>query len=129
MEGVYDRFLMATAGVKRVGKGYQSDNFKPMQNTVSATDTRKTSANHSRAFGVFGSGKRQLPPPVSSDDIWPRSTSMDELGYSVCSAHIGATPRICRDDNKNTAALVKRAIKAMVPSKAASRRLPCTLIA
>ena len=30
VEVVYDRFLMATSGVKRVGKGYQSHHVKPV---------------------------------------------------------------------------------------------------
>ena len=33
-ERVYDRFLMASSGVKRVGRGYQSDNVGPTQNTL-----------------------------------------------------------------------------------------------
>src|SRR5260370_42277830 len=34
VEGVYDRFLMATSGVKRVGKGYQSCHVKPVSTGV-----------------------------------------------------------------------------------------------
>ncbi|KAL4081209.1 hypothetical protein J3A83DRAFT_166776 [Scleroderma citrinum] len=134
LEGVYDRFLMATTGVKRVGKGYQSDNFKPVQSFVAATtpgDTSKASSSQSRTFGVFGSSKRQMPPPVSSDDIWRQSSSIDELGFGTCGAGIvPVTSRpVCKDDSKNTAALVRRAIRAIVPGKTISRRLSRTLIA
>ncbi|KAG6330771.1 hypothetical protein ID866_8318 [Astraeus odoratus] len=130
LEGVYDRFLMATTGVKRVGKGYQSENFKPLQNaTAPDTSNKSSSAHHPRTFGVFGSTKRQMPPPVSSDDIWRRSTSIDELGFNACGAGMTSpTPRASREDSKNTAALVKRAIKAIVPGKTVSRRLSRTLI-
>ncbi|KAJ7754129.1 hypothetical protein B0H14DRAFT_3117158 [Mycena olivaceomarginata] len=38
LEGVYDRFLMATTGVKRVGKGYQSDNAGPVSNSASVDE-------------------------------------------------------------------------------------------
>lgn len=127
LEGVYDRFLMATTGVKRVGKGYQSDNFRPLQNTA-PLDAGKLPAGHSRTFGVFGTSKRQMPPPVSSDDVWCRA-SIDELGFTTCSNAIRSTPRTSKDDNKNTAALVRRAIKAIVPGKTVSRRLSRTLIA
>ncbi|KAI6016227.1 hypothetical protein EDC04DRAFT_543426 [Pisolithus marmoratus] len=80
LEGVYDRFLMATTGVKRVGRGYQSDNFRPLQNTI-PSDAGKLPASHSRTFGVFGTSRRQMPPPVSSDDAWCRPSSIDELGF------------------------------------------------
>ncbi|KAJ3756239.1 hypothetical protein EV360DRAFT_85137 [Lentinula raphanica] len=45
VEGVYDRFLMATSGVKRLGKGYQSDNIGPVHHTP-----------------------LHMPPAVASDD-------------------------------------------------------------
>lgn len=128
LEGVYDRFLMATTGVKRVGKGYQSDNFRPLQNTI-PSDTGKLPASHGRTFGVFGTGKRQMPPPVSSDDVWCRASSIDELGFTTCSNAIGTAPRVSKDDSKNTAALVRRAIKAIVPGKTVSRTLSRTLAA
>ncbi|KAI6098294.1 hypothetical protein EDD16DRAFT_1527318, partial [Pisolithus croceorrhizus] len=128
LEGVYDRFLMATTGVKRVGKGYQSDNFRPLQNTT-PSDTGKLPASHARTFGVFGTGKRQMPPPVSSDDVWCCPSSIDELGFTTCSNTTGTAPRMSKDDSKNTAALVRRAIKAIVPGRTVSRRLSRTLVA
>ena len=124
LEGVYDRFLMATTGVKRVGKGYQSDNFKPVQHAAVPGDTSRLSSSQSRTFGVFGSSKRQMPPPVSSDDIWHQSSSINELGFGTCGAGIvPVAPRAaCKEDSKNTVTLVRRAIKLMVPGKTVSRR-------
>ncbi|KAF8551291.1 hypothetical protein OG21DRAFT_1418292, partial [Imleria badia] len=120
LEGVYDRFLMATSGVKRVGKGYQSDNLKPVHNTLSAAEHAK--ASHARGFGVFGASKRAMPPPVSSDDAWRRSTSVDEFGFITASQSTNtSSSRTSKDENKPT--FVRRAIKAMVPGKTVSRRV------
>ncbi|KAF9220880.1 hypothetical protein BS17DRAFT_786121 [Gyrodon lividus] len=125
LEGVYDRFLMATSGVKRVGKGYQSDNFKPVHNTINTVEHAKP--NHSRSFGVFGTGKRAMPPPISSDDQWRRSTSIDELGFVASGPGTNASSsRAFKDESKAT--FVRRAIKAMVPGKTVSRRLSRTLV-
>ncbi|KAF9242662.1 hypothetical protein BU15DRAFT_43932, partial [Melanogaster broomeanus] len=126
LEGVYDRFLMATSGVKRLGKGYQSDNFRPVHNTVNTVEYSKPP--HSRSFGVFGAGKRAMPPPVSSEDQWRRSTSIDELGFVASGPGANASSsRVLKDDSKGT--LVRRAIKAMVPGKTVSRRLSRTIVA
>ncbi|OJA20203.1 hypothetical protein AZE42_04622 [Rhizopogon vesiculosus] len=122
MEGVYDRFLMSTTGVKRVGKGYQSDN---LHNIASTLECKPTNSNP-RNFKVFNSTRRVMPPPVSSDDQW-RSPSVDELGLMSCGA--GAS-RTSKEDSKNTATttLVRRAIKAMVPGRTVSRRLSRTIV-
>lgn len=125
LEGVYDRFLMATSGVKRLGKGYQSDNLKPMQNTMNTAEHAK--AGHPRGFGVFGTGKRVMPPPVSSEDAWRQSTSIDELGFITAGQGANTSSfRTCKDENKST--FVRRAIKAMVPGKTVSRRLSRTIV-
>ncbi|KIJ17615.1 hypothetical protein PAXINDRAFT_72848 [Paxillus involutus ATCC 200175] len=120
---------MATSGVKRVGKGYQSDNFKPVHNisnTVGNSDHVKP--NYSRGFGVFGTGKRAMPPAVSSEDQWSRSTSIDELGFVASGSGASASSsRMLKDESKGT--FVRRAIKAMVPGKTVSRRLSRTIIA
>jgi hypothetical protein len=126
VEGVYDRFLMSTTGVKRVGKGYQSDNFGPAHNVPSTLDCKPTN-NNPRNFKVFNSARRTaMPSPVSSDDPW-QNPSVEELGYVTCSA--GAS-RTSKEDSKNTATvtLVRRAIKAIVPGKTVSRRLSRTII-
>ncbi|KAH7885444.1 hypothetical protein F5I97DRAFT_1390461 [Phlebopus sp. FC_14] len=130
VEGVYDRFLMATAGVKRVGKGYQSDNLKPVHSQPNTSEHGKSSTSHSRTFGVFGSTKRAMPPPVSSEDQWRSSRSIDEFGFVSCSAGANASSssRVSKDEGKNTATLVRRAFKAMVPGKTVSRRLSRTVV-
>ena len=125
LEGVYDRFLMATSGVKRVGKGYQSDNLKPVHNTLSTAEHAK--ASQARGFGVFGASKRAMPPPVSSDDAWRRSTSVDEFGFITAGQDAStSSSRTCKDENRST--FVRRAIKAMVPGKAVSRRVSRTIV-
>ncbi|KAI9568574.1 hypothetical protein HD554DRAFT_2022186, partial [Boletus coccyginus] len=125
LEGVYDRFLIATSGVKRVGKGYQSDNLKPVHNTINTAEHAK--ASHSRGFGVFGTGKRPMPPPISSEDAWRRSMSADELGFIIAGQGTNISfSRTSKDENKPT--FVRRAIKAMVPGKTISRRASRTIV-
>ncbi|KAG1728500.1 uncharacterized protein EDB91DRAFT_1207824 [Suillus paluster] len=125
VEGVYDRFLMSTTGVKRVGKGYQSDNLKPAHNT--STLEYKPTNSHPRNFKVFNSARRAMPQPVSSDDVW-RNPSVDELGFVSCSA--GAS-RSSKEESRNTATatLVRRAIKAIVPGRTVSRGMSRTIVA
>jgi serine/threonine-protein kinase GIN4 len=75
IEGVYDRFLMATSGVKRLGRGYQSDNAGPLSNSVSspAAPARLPAAR------LFHTARRApMPPPVSSEDV-RRAASEDHL--------------------------------------------------
>ncbi|KAG0698296.1 hypothetical protein DFH29DRAFT_810540, partial [Suillus ampliporus] len=126
VEGVYDRFLMSTTGVKRVGKGYQSDNLKPVHNNPPTLECKPTN-NNPRNFKVFNSARRTMPQPVSSDDLW-RNPSVDELGFVTCSA---ATSRSSKEESKNTATatLVRRAIKAIVPGRTTSRSLSRTIVA
>lgn len=116
VEGVYDRFLMATSGVKRAGKGYCSDNRGPVSSAPNTFAMRKRS---SRTF--HSAGRRGMPPPVSSDDT-RMSLSVDELG-------VMSTPNYTyKDDGNHTVAFVRRAIKAMT-AKTASRRLSRTVMA
>jgi len=116
LEGVYDRFLMATSGVKRLGKGYQSDNVGPVSSTLpvnSKSDSRR----------MFHSTRRTMPPPVSSEDQ-KRTVSVDELGvigHAAVPDSDGHT--VLKDDGKTTVALMRRAMKAIVPGKTTSRRL------
>ncbi|KAK2465369.1 hypothetical protein APHAL10511_002723 [Amanita phalloides] len=87
LESVYDRFLMATCGVKRVGKGYQSEHIAPVcVGQPTPHDTNKLRRKH------------VLPPPVSSQDV------MDELGVPKAGC-------------KRSVGVVRRAIKAMVPTR------------
>ncbi|KAF9468652.1 kinase-like domain-containing protein [Collybia nuda] len=120
VEGVYDRFLMATSGVKRLGKGYQSDNIGPVSNTVGPAVSYYRRDNGK----IFHSTRRPMPPPVSSDDQ-RRTVSVDELGvitYVPTSEESGSSPGF-KDEGNTTVALVRRAIKAFVPGKTASKRL------
>ncbi|KAJ8080316.1 hypothetical protein AAF712_015316 [Marasmius tenuissimus] len=115
LEGVYDRFLMATSGVKRVGKGYQSDINGPVHNTV------KSPQNAPARHRAFYSTRRQMPPPVSSDD--QMHIVVDELGVMSSTPAPGADYGVLKDQSNNTVAIVRRAFKAMVPGKTLNRRL------
>ncbi|KAJ7451595.1 hypothetical protein FB451DRAFT_702631 [Mycena latifolia] len=111
LEGVYDRFLMATTGVKRLGKGYQSNNSGPVSFTLGPSTP--TPRNHR----AFHSARRAMRPPISSDDINRQSASVDELGIMTYAGP--STPR----EANTTITLVRRAFKAIVPGKTVSRRL------
>lgn len=110
VEGVYDRFLMATSGVKRVGRGYQSDNPGAILN-VPSTRTKK------RNTGLFNSVRRAMPPPVSSDDL-VQSVSVDEYGVMEM-IPISGGPQ--KTDGHNTVRLMKNALKAIVTVRPTSR--------
>ncbi|KAJ7236751.1 hypothetical protein B0H12DRAFT_1026729 [Mycena haematopus] len=113
LEGVYDRFLMATTGVKRLGKGYQSDNAGPVSYTVGPSTPMPRNPR------AFLSARRAMRPPVSSEDR--NSASVDELG--VMSTYAGPETSTPREGN-TTITLVRRAFKAIVPgNKTVSRRL------
>ena len=114
IEGVYDRFLMATSGVKRLGKGYQSDNAGPVCGNI----VDPVSSNRSRHFYM---ARKPMPPPVSSDDQ-PRAASMDEFG-TVSNEEVHSDVLNSKDDGNTTVALVRKAIKLMVPKATGSRRL------
>ena len=113
LEGVYDRFLMATSGVKRLGRGYQSDNAGPVLN-----NPQRTASQYKRNPRVFSAGRRRMPPPVSSADLM-QTVSVDELGVMT----YGAAAADCKDEGNTTTALVRRAFKA-IASRTVSRREP-----
>ncbi|KAJ7689156.1 hypothetical protein B0H17DRAFT_643200 [Mycena rosella] len=113
LEGVYDRFLMATTGVKRLGKGYQSDNAGPVSYTVGPSTPAP------RNHRAFHSARRAMRPPVSSEDINRQSASVDELGIMTYAGPGTSSPR----EANSTITLVRRAFKAIVPGKTVSRRL------
>ncbi|KAF9255643.1 hypothetical protein L218DRAFT_314111 [Marasmius fiardii PR-910] len=114
LEGVYDRFLMATSGVKRVGKGYQSDVRAPVHNTM------KSPENVPARHRAFYSTRRQMPPPVSSDQM---HIVVDELGVMTSTPVTGGEREVFRDQSNTTVAIVRRAFKAIVPGKTLNRRL------
>ena len=113
IEGVYDRFLMATSGVKRLGKGYQSDNAGPVCGNI----VDSVPLNKSRHFYL---ARKPMPPPVSSDDQ-RRAASLDEFGV-VSNEDDRSDVSNSKDDGNTTVALVRKAIKLIVP-KAGSRRV------
>ncbi|TFK52188.1 hypothetical protein OE88DRAFT_1657290 [Heliocybe sulcata] len=110
VEGVYDRFLMATSGVKRAGRGYQSNCQRPLGDIV----TRQSPApKRDRSF--FPTSRRPLPPPVSSDDL-RRAASIDELGL------VARTAPVLSDEERKHSVRLMGALKAMLTGKQTSRR-------
>jgi hypothetical protein len=124
VEGVYDRFLMATSGVKRLGKGYQSDNVGPVGNSVGPSAGAGGYHGKQDSHRAFYSTKRPMPPPVSSEDLQRNTLSVDELGVMVAAPVDGglASSTTEMKDEINAGSIMKR-IKAMVPGKPVSRRL------
>ncbi|KAI0629768.1 hypothetical protein C8Q77DRAFT_1075749 [Trametes polyzona] len=113
LEGVYDRFLMSTTGVKRNGKGYQSEHVAPVGHIA-----RPHSSMAKRRQKFFASTCRPMPPPVSSDDL-RRASSVDEFG-TFCPSQ--STPAAgAGEQNKNTITVVRKAFKAIVTGKPAAR--------
>ncbi|KAI0826825.1 hypothetical protein BC628DRAFT_1410038 [Trametes gibbosa] len=116
LEGVYDRFLMSTTGVKRNGKGYQSDNIAPVGNVP-----RPHSSMAKRSQKFFTASRRPMPPPVSSEDL-RRTSSVDEFGaFSTPAGGVGAATVSGAAENKNTIAVVRKAFKAIVTGKPNAR--------
>ncbi|KAJ7643948.1 hypothetical protein FB45DRAFT_737206 [Roridomyces roridus] len=112
IEAVYDRFLMATAGIKRAGKGYESNNTGAVSYTVGPSTPAPP-----RDHRAFNSARRAMRPPVSSEELKRQSVSVDELGIMTYAGP--SSPPVAN----NTITLVRRAFKAMVPGKTVSRRL------
>ncbi|KAI0693211.1 hypothetical protein BC835DRAFT_1546100 [Cytidiella melzeri] len=106
LEGVYDRFLMSTTGVKRVGRGYQSETSGPISNIPQP----KTSVRRNPNF--FLSTRKPMPPPVSSEDL-RRTASFDEFGTNTASLAVAAAAPKTEESNGNTVGIVRRALKAM----------------
>ncbi|KAH9018435.1 hypothetical protein EDB85DRAFT_617178 [Lactarius pseudohatsudake] len=109
VEGVYDRFLMATSGVKRVGKGYQSSHVKPVSTSVSSSSSSRSPGK------FFHSTRRPMPPPVSSEDKFAE-ISVDELGV-MQPGSTGVDTSGLREDRAGASNVVGRALKALVAGK------------
>ncbi|KAI0260657.1 hypothetical protein BC834DRAFT_973256 [Gloeopeniophorella convolvens] len=116
VEGVYDRFLMATSGVKRVGKGYQSSSIKP----ISCGPPSQASPGSKGTGRFFHTTRRPMPPPVSSEDKF-LALSTDELGVMQSSSE-GSDAAGLREDRARAAKTVGRALKALVTGKTVSRK-------
>jgi serine/threonine-protein kinase GIN4 len=113
LEGTYDRLLMATSGVKRVGKGYQSCHVKPISTNMSSPSSKSPGR-------FFHSTRRPMPPPVSSEDKFMTWTP-DELGV-MSSDHANVDgPGLC-EDHAGAAKAVSRALKALVTGKAVVKK-------
>ena len=119
VEVVYDRFLMATNGVKRVGKGYQSCHVKPVSmGTPSSSSSRSPGK-------FFHSSRRPMPPPVSSEDRRFAGSSVDELGR-IQPGGIDADTCGLREDRAGAARVVSRAFKALVTGKTVMKKVSPT---
>lgn len=112
IEVVYDRFLMATSGVKRLGKGYQSDNVPIVHSSTLGPGIAHSKSRH------FYTNRKPMPPPVSSEDQG-RAASMDEMGVMLYADLPGAKVH----DGNGSVSLVRKAINLMVPKATASRRM------
>ena len=119
LEGVYDRFLMATHGVKRVGRGYQSCHVKPVSINVSPSSSSKSPGR------FFHPTRRPMPPPVSSEDIFMTS-SADELGV-LLSSNGNIDGSGLREDLTGTTKTVSRTLKALVTGKTGVKKAIHTL--
>lgn len=108
LEGVYDSLLMATSGVKRVGKGYQSSHVKPI-----STNTSPLSSKTPGRF--FHPTRRPMPPPVSSEDKFMTWTT-DELDVTS-SGRANVDDSGLLEDRTGTAKAVSRALKALVTGR------------
>ncbi|KAF9450563.1 kinase-like protein [Macrolepiota fuliginosa MF-IS2] len=128
MEGVYDRFLMASSGVKRVGKGYQSDFIPPPPAAFNNQRGSGSGINRRQSRVFFGTSRIPMPPPVSSDDVAQRrGVSVDELGIVT----YGPASDASKDESggNSTVAFMRKAIKAMKPSTKNSKRLSKMVVA
>ena len=96
---------MSTTGVKRLGRGYQSDNTGPMSHIP-----QPKASLSKRNPNFFLTSKRPLPPPVSSEDL-RKSVNIDEFGTMSC-APVGQTFGH-KDDGDRAGGFVRRALKAM----------------
>jgi len=115
IEGVYDRFLMATTGVKKVGRGNQSDNLGHVQNRPNTLPSAQHQNNH-RLFNAA----RPMPPSMSNEDMkFPRAVEDFGLEARETSANVSHY----KDDSSNTVALVRRALKAVVTGKTVTKQL------
>ncbi|THV03038.1 kinase-like protein [Dendrothele bispora CBS 962.96] len=120
VENVYDRFLMATSGVKRVGKGYQSDNVGPIHNTIGHANHVNTKQVHRAFYSV----RKPMPPPVSSEQLQTQveSVAVDEMGM-VTYHGAGTISSNEKEEGKTTITLVRRAFKAFVPGRTINKRV------
>jgi hypothetical protein len=118
VESAYDRLVMASAGVRRVGRGYQSHiATSGIADAPAPASTLKRNPN--RNSNPFLSARRGAGPPPEA----PRkSISVDELG-ALSSASVQTSTASRREDGSNTIKLMRRALKALTGGGSVSRRL------
>jgi hypothetical protein len=118
IEGVYDRFLMATAGVKRGGRRNQSASLSHMKNVPNISLSPQL-PNHHNIHRAFNTAQPVTPSVFNEEFKLPRS--VDELGTVTRDPSHDVS--YYKDESSNTVALVRRALKAVVAGKAATRQL------
>ena len=113
MEVSYDRLLMSTSGVKRVGRGYQSD----LANTSAPVPMNKPT--HSKKQSKLWGGALRMPPPISSEDV---KYYTDEFGNIVPTYHATEASWSHKDDGVSAVRIVREALKAIVNVKTHSKK-------
>lgn len=111
IEGVYDRFLMATSGVKSVRRGNQSGTTRHTRNAPQGSLPPRP--NHNSNHHVF-TIIQSAPPPVPSGDL-KLPTTVDE--FEPRTSKLPTDVSHSKDDSNNTVAIVRRALKAVVTGK------------
>lgn len=102
---------MATTGVKRLGKGYQSDN-------VWAPTSAPTAASYKKSSKIFGTGRRAMPPPISSDDV---KAGLD-VEFGVMNTDRYSPLSHERHEGPTKVKGMTKALKAIVTGKTVSKR-------
>ena len=97
---------MSTTGVRRAGKGYQSDNGGPVGHLASPKPIP-----HKKKENFFSTKCKGLPPPVSSDD-WRKSV-VDEFGAIGSNSKDDAQP-VGKGEQSS---IVRRALRTIVNGK------------
>jgi uncharacterized protein YycO len=130
LEISYERLLMSTSGVKRVGRGYQSD-FDNMSAPATAAPMMKTStkpAVHTKKQSkLWGNGGARMPPPVSSEDVKYYTDEFGNIVPTYHAAHAQAfnateTSWSHKDDGVSAVRIVREALKAIVNVKTHSKK-------
>jgi serine/threonine-protein kinase GIN4 len=112
VESRYEQ-MVTTAGVKKVGVGYESEDRCAIGHIASPDLLANTTSKKNLTF--FHSTRRAMPPPVSSED-WRKTVSVDELGMTPAKAEQGS-----KEDRNGTSSVVRRAFNIMT-GKTHSRR-------
>jgi hypothetical protein len=116
-EGVYDRFLMATSSVVRVGRGYQSDNtYRSISNNLkNKSQPRSILAARYLRHGAFKQERQRPLFGTSTEQNWP------SINHASSNAIITAECQYNLDTSIDTISSishrVKKALQQLVPSR------------